>query len=401
MTLIILLIFSYTLIYKLILVRPPLANFKYRDHLFLLLNFVFYYYFYMSIDLIYKDYILEPKSMGFFSGRVRPLASIAYAILFVVSLRLMTLHKIFYYFIILGTVTLYLIYSKISLFFIGEGFLLIRLLLCAKQRSVQKEFRATDYLNFVFYFPLVLCGPLLSLSSFTHQVLRKKCISSYVFSKSLYLLTIGVFKLIIISPSLFAVYSHYSNYLASTTSLKHLILSGAGFYTSLYFSFSGLCDLATAFSVVLGIHIPRNFKNPLMSMNLQEHWLRWHVSFMNILRETIYIPSVVFLHRNQPVLAKMFAPVIGIFIVFISIGIWQGGNLRYVEFALWHAMGLTIVFYYGKFNIRKTINSKSIYLGRTYDFLSWIVTIIFISLGYFIFMNDLDIQFKILQKFTL
>lgn len=160
------------------------------------------------------------------------------------------------------------------------------------------------------------------------------------------------------------------------------------FYFYLYFSFSGATELASGISIFLGVYIPRNFKNPIFSRNLQDHWNRWNISLMQVLKEAIFYPFSLFVSRVFRIGPQLSIP-ISIFAVFIFLGFWQGSQMKYYFFSLYHALGLTVVFYFSQFDIARKYFSENLLLQKIYSFLSWSITFVWISFSYGIYCGTI------------
>lgn len=94
----------------------------------------------------------------------------------------------------------------------------------------------------------------------------------------------------------------------------------------IYYDFWAYSTIAVGLGRLFGIVLPRNFREPYLSLNPREFWRRWHVTLSYWLRDYVYLK----LGGN-----KKYAR--NILIVFAAVGIWHGAGWNFLAWGLYHA----------------------------------------------------------------
>ena len=136
--------------------------------------------------------------------------------------------------------------------------------------------------------------------------------------------------------------------------------------------------MAIASARMLGIHIPENFAFPYKANNITDFWRRWHLSLSGWLRDYIYTP-LMFSKKKW----KRWAVVYAIAVTFVICGIWHGANMTFVWFGVVQAM---ILIYEMFTKDRRLIWAEQ--WGRTYQWVSVVVTFWVISFCFILFRAD-------------
>lgn len=102
-----------------------------------------------------------------------------------------------------------------------------------------------------------------------------------------------------------------------------LILAALAYTFQIYFDFSGYTDMATGFSRMLNIELPRNFDSPYWAMSVRDFWKRWHMSLTRFFTDYIYIP----LGGSRKGNVRM---ILNTMLVFTISGLWHGANWTFV-----------------------------------------------------------------------
>ena len=111
--------------------------------------------------------------------------------------------------------------------------------------------------------------------------------------------------------------------------------------------FSGGVDIARGVAQLMGIDMTRNFRRPYFGDSLEEFWHRWHISLSFWTRDYIFFTVAL----SKPIgnlgkkarkvfgdrIGKMVPVFIGNYLVFLCIGMWQGGELQNVCYGLYNA----------------------------------------------------------------
>ncbi|EAS9335312.1 MBOAT family protein, partial [Salmonella enterica] len=135
----------------------------------------------------------------------------------------------------------------------------------------------TDYLYYITFFPKLIAGPITRYGDLMPQTHNKMVVKSSEIISGLVILSIGLFKKIIIS-SYFAGIADAGYSTTSTLSFFEAWSTSLAYTVQIYFDFSGYSDIAIGSAFLLGIKLPINFNSPYKSKNIREFWDRWHIS---------------------------------------------------------------------------------------------------------------------------
>lgn len=200
------------------------------------------------------------------------------------------------------------------------------------------ELKPTEsFLNFalfVSFFPQLVAGPIERAKHLLPQLDEIKRPSKQYIREGIALISIGMFKKIIIGDTLgrivdpiFTEPSHYG----SIELIASLIL----FSLQIYNDFSGYSHIARGTSRLLGIDLMENFNQPYLSTNITEFWRRWHISLSTWLRDYLYIP----LGGNRRGNRRTY---INLMLTMLLGGLWHGANWTFVVWGGLHGVFLAI-----------------------------------------------------------
>jgi alginate O-acetyltransferase complex protein AlgI len=192
------------------------------------------------------------------------------------------------------------------------------------------------YLTGVVFFPHLLAGPIIRATNLLPQFEslpsgRSKLTDA---GHACLLFTVGLAKkgiadvLKICADQLFEQPQGVSSFDAWVGSLA--------FTGQLYADFSGYTDMAIGLAALLGIYLPQNFQNPILSIHPADYWRRWHISLGAWIRHHLYFPLIMGSAKF-----KIYSPIPAILITTTLIGVWHGFGLTYLLFGIYH--GILIV----------------------------------------------------------
>jgi alginate O-acetyltransferase complex protein AlgI len=228
--------------------------------------------------------------------------------------------------------------------FLGISFFSFRLIsLIVDTIDEDEKIDFFHYINYLIFFPSFMMGPLdrfeRHLSDAKNEGKDKENRGYSYYYPILERIILGAFKKIVIADTLLPF---------SLASLNDLDLAGVGtskvfishyfYYFVLYFDFSGYCDIAIGVGKLFGIKLPENFNHPYKARNIQDFWNRWHITFMEWLKDYLYFPILrVLLNINNNFIVT--ATCISFFLTFLLAGIWHGDGIHFVILSfchLWH-----------------------------------------------------------------
>jgi alginate O-acetyltransferase complex protein AlgI len=104
-------------------------------------------------------------------------------------------------------------------------------------------------------------------------------------------------------------------------------------YLYFYFDFAGYSDIAIGFGGMIGVRVPENFKQPLLTSTLTEFWRNWHITLVDFLRDHVFIPLGGM--RSGRTRTSFLA-----FLVMVLCGLWHGFTFSFLAWGLWHGFHL-------------------------------------------------------------
>ncbi len=203
-----------------------------------------------------------------------------------------------------------------------------------------------DYLNYLFFLPTILIGPINRFQPFFKDYNKRRWDSS-LFSMGLERVLYGLVKITFIGNFLLA--SRLSSFIA-TLSDNYIWLSTYlkvfNFSANAYIQFAGYSDVAIGLSLLFGFKIGENFNAPFLASNIADFWNRWHISLSSWCKDYIFFPFLS-ITRN----AKL-----SIIITMVSLGLWHEISIRYILWALLHAFAINVWYKYENTSFQKKLD---------------------------------------------
>ena len=175
---------------------------------------------------------------------------------------------------------------------VGLSFFTFRalgLLFDTAQRRIERAPSFRDTINFLFFFPQLLSGPIERAGRFLPQLDVDTAPEYRRIVDGMILIAVGVFMKGVIADRLSihvdAVFAHP----AAATRSDALL----AFYFSaiqIYCDFSGYTNIALGLCAVLGFDAAVNFRQPYMASSISDFWNRWHMSLSFWLRDFLFLP---------------------------------------------------------------------------------------------------------------
>jgi D-alanyl-lipoteichoic acid acyltransferase DltB (MBOAT superfamily) len=206
-------------------------------------------------------------------------------------------------------------------------FQLLGYLIDVRRETMASEKNVWAFLNYVFFFPKLLAGPIERAQNFLTQS-DAGTFRARHFSTGVKLLIWGFFQKLVIADRIAiyvnAVYNNIGMHGGMT-----LLACSVLYVFQVYADFSGYTDIARGLARMLGYELMVNFRRPLWASSIADFWRRWHISLSSWVGDYIYTPlSLRF--RCWGVTGVLFA----LMISFVVVGIWHGARWTYVVFGV-------------------------------------------------------------------
>ena len=158
------------------------------------------------------------------------------------------------------------------------------------RKEVEPVRNILDFGFFVSFFPQLVAGPIVRAKSFIPQIHRPYQLSKTEFGMGVFWILNGMLKKVWLADYLavnlvdrvFANPGSYSGF--------ENFLGLYAYSLQVYADFSGYTDMAIGLALLMGFHLPENFRSPYKARNVGEFWKRWHMSLSSWLKDYLYIP---------------------------------------------------------------------------------------------------------------
>lgn len=244
-----------------------------------------------------------------------------------------------------------------------------------------------EFTLYVMFFPTLVSGPIERFQRFNSQTHENtaKFRKEYFFEGSSRIL-IGLFKKIVIGDAL----TPFTEGLQTTglNSLDYWIAAYA-YAIKIYMDFSGYSDIAIGSARLFGYRIMENFQWPYLQRNLSLFWRNWHISLTTWFRDYLYIP----LGGSRVTPWRVYR---NILIVWAATGIWHGAAWHFMLWGLFHAAGLLILKYYGKYFYSHVI--RVFPESRMTASISGLITFHYVVVGWVFFVCDFKQSIYVVGK---
>ncbi len=247
-------------------------------------------------------------------------------------------------------------------------------------RGEVKEYKFTNYVLFVSYFPHLIAGPILHHKQIMPQIENRagRRVTADTLALGMTIFIIGLFKKVGFADNV----APYADRVFSTPDVTISLVEAWGatlaYALQLYFDFSGYSDMAIGISRMFGINLPLNFNSPYKARNIIDFWRRWHMTLSQFLRDYIYIP----LGGNRHGKYRRF---LNLFVTMLLGGLWHGASWTFVIWGVLHGVYLIINHMWQWLCARFVLDSSS---SRIATALSWGVTFAAVNVAWVFFRAE-------------
>ena len=203
--------------------------------------------------------------------------------------------------------------------------------------NCEREKNIWNHILFLCFIPQMVTGPISRKSQLCGEFLKEKNFDYERVIASLYRMTWGFFKKIVVANNLAvlvsAIYSDYENVSGALLTINAML-----FVVQLYCDFAGCMDIAIGAAGLFGIEVVENFNKPFTAKNVSELWRRWHITLGTWVKDYVFYPILLWMNRKT---SKKFVEKIGkkrfkklstyiaLVILWSIVGLWHGADLKY------------------------------------------------------------------------
>jgi len=264
-------------------------------------------------------------------------------------------------------------------------------LLIEKFRGGITHLSPSEYLNFIFFWPTVIAGPIKRLKSFKIPDLSDLPLVTRLYS-SIPLVALGYFYKVVGDNLSIFIRVLEGNLSSITPNQARLLILTLGL--RIFFDFAGYSYIAIGISRQMGVYLPRNFQAPYLALNIRDFWNRWHISLSSWIRDYVYVP----LGGNRNGSARKR---INLLAAMTLCGAWHGGTSNFVLWGAYHGILLAS---YDWFSSRKKVSKNPLssknkfqLILRFRESIGWILTQILVFLGWTLFFYPIKDALEILK----
>jgi len=236
-----------------------------------------------------------------------------------------------------------------------------------------------DFALFVSFFPQLVAGPIERAKRLLPQILEKRKLSYQQLEQGIFLILWGLFMKVFVADNLAKfvdpVFSSSAPYNG-----KDVLIAIYAFTFQIYGDFAGYSNIARGLGKLMGFDIMINFNVPFYSKNIQEFWLRWHISLGSWLKDYVYYPIFFSIKRIKGD-TKIHITLI---ITLVLIGFWHGASWNFVIFGFYYGLLLTVQSMIST-RYHSLIKPKSKFGKILWDFIRISFTFHLVVIGFMIF----------------
>lgn len=238
--------------------------------------------------------------------------------------------------------------------------------------------RPMVFLDFAFYlsfFPQLVAGPIVRATEMVDQIRRRPDPRSIPASEALWLITLGLFKKVVISSYLAKQLVDPVLGLPSQHSGLEVTAAVYAYSIQIYADFSGYTDMAIGCALLLGFRFPQNFNAPYRAQSVSDFWRRWHMSLSRWLRDYLYLP----LGGNR---GGKWLTYRNLLLTMLLGGLWHGAAFTFIVWGLAHGLMMSLERAMGEWWKSLGVMPWAIATFR------WLITFNFVTMAWVLFRAE-------------
>jgi D-alanyl-lipoteichoic acid acyltransferase DltB (MBOAT superfamily) len=206
------------------------------------------------------------------------------------------------------------------------------------QKQIPAEEDLINFGVFLAYFPHLLSGPIEHGKAFLPQVTKPRVVRNETLAEAGWLILTGLFRKLMIAGLLFTllpegIFAHPLEFALSDRWIAMLVY---GYW--LYNDFAGYTSLVRGISLLFGIRLSPNFRQPYFSRNMLDFWNRWHISLSFWLRDYIFFPVQRSLVRRGLASSHPLRIVVPPLVTMLASGLWHNASFSLAAWGLMHGL---------------------------------------------------------------
>ncbi len=193
-------------------------------------------------------------------------------------------------------------------------------------RKIKSENSLIKYAMYVFMFPQLLSGPIVSYDYINEQLDKRKKFLKNVFIGFKYFI-VGLGFKVLLANRIGGIWNDILMIGIESISTNLAWLGIIGYSLQIYFDFYGYSLMSIGLGKMIGFTLPDNFKTPYLSVSMTEFFRRWHITLGTWFKNYIYIP----LGGNRK---GKLRTIFNLLVVWLLTGLWHGANYNFILWGL-------------------------------------------------------------------
>lgn len=190
--------------------------------------------------------------------------------------------------------------------------------------QVQAQRNIVDLALYIAMFPQLIAGPIVRYEDIAPQLVHRRWDTDQA-AEGARRFVLGLGKKVLVANVLYGLMESFHQ--SEERTVLFCWLYAVACTLEIYFDFSGYSDMAIGLGLVLGFHLPENFRYPLIAGSVTEFWRRWHITLGSWFRDYVYIP----LGGNR---VSRLRWVRNLLLVWGLTGLWHGAAWSFVAWGL-------------------------------------------------------------------
>src|SRR3984957_2739300 len=269
-------------------------------------------------------------------------------------------------------------FHHFPVYIVGISFMLFRCINYIEDAELSLDRNFLTFLNYMTYFPTFIMGPIERYDNFIKFYNNPQILGTEKIIANLHRIANGFIKKFVFADNLYF-FTTFGSSNFDDLSLPMLWIYILLQLPVLYMDFSGYCDIVIGLSRLLGIPLMENFNKPLKACNIQELWMRWHISLTSFIRDYVFNPLNRFAFKNFPYTSHFFVMNATYFLTMMLIALRHGTSWSYAIYGMIHGVALIFIQTKKKYFNKIEVNSPFLRLVEN-NYVSWSINFVFISL---------------------
>ena len=218
------------------------------------------------------------------------------------------------------------------------------------------------FLLFVSYFPQLLQGPIGRYPQIGNQLTEQRAFDRKTAGEGVLLILYGLMKKYAVADMLAPLIAEVLDGPVDGIPGSMLAFIILLYSAQQYADFSGGIDIISGVSLLFGVRLAPNFRQPYFATSLGDFWRRWHISLGAWMRDYVFYPFAL----TKPMqelgkkiiaagnyeekakkerakhLGRVIPAAIANILVFFLVGIWHGAELHYVLWGLYNGIVIAL-----------------------------------------------------------